>query len=916
MNFDCFGIYRRYIVFILFFLVYASAFAQTVTGFAVDVETKTPIIGAQVSVPGTGFSTVTDDNGKFSVQSDATHNVLRLECLGYKPVEQRITPSKNGYANLGKGDKVYVGVVEMEMDAVVMKDIIITSSLGIARKTPVALSNVNSVQVDEKLGGREFPEVLKYTPGVSVTRNGGGFGDSKLNMRGFQSPNVALMINGVPMNDMEWGGLYWSNWSGLSEVVRSVQTQRGLGASKVSAPSVGGSVNIVTRTVEQERGGSFTYGLGDNGMNTISLTLSSGLSDKGWGFTAMGGKSWGDGYVQGTEYEACNYFISLYKRLNYKHMLALTAFGAPQSHNQRNQYDGLTVEGWQKVRNYMKGKSPYRYNATFGYGKNGERKTSSYNSYHKPQISLNHTWEVNTKSTLSSVLYMSIGDGYGNSGVGVNSTYGNYWYGASNGNLNMHFRNADGTYAYDKVQELNEQSTSGSKMVMTKNHNDHLWYGLISTLTTQLLPQVNAYIGVDLRNYKGTHKNNISDLYNGAYFTDLRYRASVDPADNYKAADPMWKYEKLGVGDVVYRDYDSHISQQGVFGQVEYNKENQMSAFLAGSVSNSHYWRYDRFYYDKAHAKSKSLDFLGYTIKGGLNYNIDDYQNVYANLGYISRAPFFSGGVFLMANTSNEVNPGAVNEKTFSAELGYVFKNNWVRASINAYYTLWLDKTTTKWGSMDQSDERYIMNIAGVDAKHEGVEIDLVAKPVPWLDINGMLSLGNWKWSSNATAYFYDSASQPLADLATGAVASGVGAPDHVKFTLNQKGVHVGGSPQTTLSLGFNVRPSKALSLGADFTYNARNYADFTLPSNTSDGVFTLQEPWKIPGGGQLDLNARYRFKVGACNAVLIGNVNNLFDYEYIVDAFYDGTNADWRDAYRVFYAFGRTYSVKMRLEF
>lgn len=65
-----------------------------------------------------------------------------------------------------------------------------------------------------------------------------------------------------------------------------------------------------------------------------------------------------------------------------------------------------------------------------------------------------------------------------------------------------------------------------------------------------------------------------------------------------------------------------------------------------------------------------------------------------------------------------------------------------------------------------------------------------------------------------------------------------------------------------------------------------------------------------------MDLNARYRFKVGACNAVLIGNVNNLFDYEYIVDAFYDGTNADWRDAYRVFYAFGRTYSVKMRLEF
>ena len=239
-----------------------------------------------------------------------------------------------------------------------------------------------------------------------------------------------------------------------------------------------------------------------------------------------------------------------------------------------------------------------------------------------------------------------------------------------------------------------------------------------------------------------------------------------------------------------------------------------------------------------------------------------------------------------------------------------------MNARVNAYYTLWLDKTTTKNGEIDQSKDRYIMNMSGVDAKHMGLELEVTVKPASWIDVNGMLSLGNWKWNSNATAYFYNSASQPLADIATGAIASGVGAPDHVKFTLNQKGVHVGGSPQTTMSLGVNVRPSRALSLGADFTYNARNYADFTLPSNTSTGEFTLQEPWKIPDAGQLDLNARYRFRLGNCNAVLIGNVNNLFNYEYIVDAFYDGTHTSWRDSYRVFYAFGRTYSVKMRLEF
>ncbi len=916
MNADGLKRLRRTACVVLSLSFSAMSYAQKVTGVVMDVETKAPVIGAVVTVPGTSFTASTDDDGKFTVQSDAAHNQIRVECLGYKPVEQRIVPTKNGYANLAKDEKVNVGVVEMEMDVVLMNDVIISSSLGMARKTPIAMSSINSTHVDEKLGFQEFPEILKATPGISATKGAGGYGDSKLNVRGFQSANVAVMVNGVPMNDMEWGGVYWSNWAGLSDVTRSLQAQRGLGASKVSAPSVGGSVNIVTRTVEQEKGGSVSYGLGDNGRNYMSLVLSSGLSKKGWGFTVLGGKSWGDGYVQGTEFEAYNYFVSIYKRLNFNHMLALTAFGAPQSHNQRNQYDGLTIEGWQGVRNYMKGKSPYRYNATFGYGKNGERKTSSYNYYHKPQISLNHTWEIDSKSTLSSALYMSIGHGFGNSGLGVNSTYGNYWYGASNGVLNMKFRNADGTYAYDQVQDLNEKSTSGSLMAMSETYNNHIWYGLISTYTTKLLEKVNAYVGVDFRNYKGTHFNKLSDLYNGAYFTDLRYRSTVDPENNSKAADPMWKYEKLVVGDKVYRDYDSHITQQGVFGQVEYNDDDNISAFIAGSVSNSHYWKYDRFYYDKAHAKSKSIDFVGYTLKGGANYNIDDYQNVYANVGYISRAPFFSGGVFLMPNTSNELNSGAVNEKTFSAELGYAFKNNWVNARVNAYYTLWLDKTTTKNGEIDQSKDRYIMNMSGVDAKHMGLELEVTVKPASWIDVNGMLSLGNWKWNSNATAYFYNSASQPLADIATGAIASGVGAPDHVKFTLNQKGVHVGGSPQTTMSLGVNVRPSRALSLGADFTYNARNYADFTLPSNTSTGEFTLQEPWKIPDAGQLDLNARYRFRLGNCNAVLIGNVNNLFNYEYIVDAFYDGTHTSWRDSYRVFYAFGRTYSVKMRLEF
>ena len=235
----------------------------------------------------------------------------------------------------------------------------------------------------------------------------------------------------------------------------------------------------------------------------------------------------------------------------------------------------------------MNGKSAYRYNPTYGFGKNGERKTSAYNQYHKPQFSLNHIWRINDKSYLSSVVYMSIGRGYGNAGQGTTSTYANAWYGSTNGVLNTTFRNSDGTYAYDQVQELNENSTAGSMMVMAKNYNNHFWYGLMSTYTRQLTNALSLYAGIDLRSYKGTHKAEISDLYNGQYYTDLRYRSSVNSANNAKALDPNWKYEKLTIGDVVFRDYDSHINQQGVFAQLEYSKDNKYSAFVSGTLSNS-----------------------------------------------------------------------------------------------------------------------------------------------------------------------------------------------------------------------------------------------------------------------------------------------------------------------------------------
>ncbi|WP_373726396.1 TonB-dependent receptor, partial [Bacteroides heparinolyticus] len=838
---------RRHLIHFLLVAVLSAfsavASAQTtVKGQLVDAETGEPLVGAAVMVVGTAQGTVTDIDGYF--KQDVTPNgTLLFKYVGYKDLQKKIAQ---------KGGTVDLGAVQMYADAVALNDVIITSQ-AIARKTPVAMSTIAPSYIEERIGTADFPQILKSSPGVYVSRGGGGFGDSKVNIRGFKSENVAVLVNGAPMNDMEWGGVYWSNWAGLTDVSSNVQYQRGLGASKVSAPSVGGSINIVTKATDAKKGGFASYAVGNDGYNKVLFSVSSGLTKDGWAFTLLGGKSWGDGYVQGTEFEGYTYFASLAKRLGDNHQVSLTAFGAPQWHNQRSNYDGLTIEGWQQVQKYMQPGEQYRYNPTYGFGKNGERKTSARNKYHKPQIQFNHSWQIDSKSSLNSMLYMSIGDGYGYSGQGT-SAYSSAWYGSSDGVLSTTFRNADGTFAYDKIQEMNEQSTSGSQMVMSTSKNLHKWYGLLSTYTKELNDQINFYIGIDARYYIGTHTNEIIDLYNGSYYID-RYRKNVKAANFAGAGTDAFNYKKLTVGDVVYRDYDGHVLQGGVFGQAEYDND-KLTAFVSGSISEVSQWRYDRFYYDEAHAKSDKVNKLGFTIKGGANYNLDEHNNVFANVGYISRAPYFSGGAFLSSTVSNAVNKDAVNEKVLSFEVGYGYRSRIFTANLNAYHTIWKDKTMAR--SFDYTDadgnlDRAMVNMQGVNSTHQGVELEMNYKPATWVNFTGMLSVGDWRWTNNPVGYFYNSGGQPMTKNFK--VASGIGAEDHATMLVGQKNVMEGGSAQTTAAIGVNLFPMKGLRLSLDWNFYGRNYADYAVQSNdiSLGGEKIYETPWRIPSYSTVD---------------------------------------------------------------
>ena len=898
----------------LFLPCLALAQSMRVTGTVIDEQTSEPLIGVSILEEGTTNGMITDIDGNFAVE--------------VKP-GAKLQLSYVGYATTTMDAKPNMGVIKLAPEVVALQDVTIVGQIARQQKTPVAISQIAALEIEERLGGQEFPEVLKNTPGVHANGQGGGWGDSEIWMRGFDNTNVATMINGVPMNDMEGGTVYWSNWQGLSDVTSVMQTQRGMGASKVSTPSIGGTINIVTRGIDAKRGGTVSYSLGNDNANKLAFSVSTGLMKSGWAITVLVSKSWGNGYIQGTGYSGYSYFANISKRINEHHQLSLSGFGAPQWHWQRpsGNSGALTLAEWNNVKKYMTGGMDYRrYNPAYGYGSDGKQKGTNYNSYHKPHISLNHVWQIDYKSSLSTAAYVSIGRGFGNTAEA--SPYSQYAYsdltrGAYNGVLTTTFRRDDGSFDYSAVEALNAASESGSQLIIAENRNDHNWFGLISTYNNKFLDEtLELTAGIDIRYYQGIHKAVISDLLSGEYFIDATRANSVKPENNSHRNDPQWTYLKQNVGDVVYRDYTGHVMQEGAFATLEYSAD-ALSAFVNGSLCYTDYWRVDRFYYDEAHQKSEIIGFFGGTVKGGVNYNINRNNNLFLNAGFISRAPKFNGA-FMTSNTSHAFNRNAKNEKIASVELGYGFHNEYVNIILNGYYTRWMDKTMSRSTTLADQSNGYI-NMNGVGAQHMGVEFELKARPTRWLEINAMFSLGDWRWKGkDVIGYIFDEHGNAVtADgVQTTPYCTDAGK-EHAWAKIDVDNIRVGGQAQTTANIGLMFNPFKGFRIGAEYTLYDRNFSYYSFSgSNLVTGkTVHIVEPYRCPIGGSMDARASYSFDFGTVRATLSANVTNLLDQHHIEKAWSASTVTqtiaeNTKDNIYFFYNKGRQWNIRLKLNF
>lgn len=899
---------------IAFVFLTSISFAQktsNITGIVKDKTTGEPVVGAKVILSET-FKVKSDADGKYSF-SDVPYGSYELEItlLMFDTLIRKMDVNKPTIT------------IDFALSTVQQIDEMkVVGNLAQDRKTPVAVTTLGKKEIDEELGSQDLPMVLNSKPGVMATQQGGGDGDSRITIRGFDQRNVGVMIDGIPVNDMENGAVYWSNWFGLDAITQQIQLQRGLGATKLAMPSVGGTMNILTQSTAGKREIKVQQEIGSGMFLRTSLSYKSGTLKNGWGILFSGSYKQGNGWVDGLSTQGGFYYLKVQKKTG-NHVTSLSAFGAPQRHGQRS--FNQRVSYWDKDYAASLGSDTTgakdwgrKHNQHFGYitDENGERKLKNEreNFYHKPQLTLKDFWKINEKLSWSNMAYMSIGRGGGsrlqNSGAIIYDSLGQVDWDAIQ--FSNQFKTFAGTVIGSTADATYDPTQLKSSQVQTASINNHMWIGGISQIDYKLGKNWDIAAGLDYRHYKGTHYTELVDLIGGDYWVN---NANQNDANVMKR-----------VGDKVgWQPYHNHrdgfVQWAGGFGQAEYSK-GRWTAFGNVSVVTNGYKGVDYFEKKELHdgdtviyvgandtinyngktytTDSPELEFnntgwkwlVGATVKGGVNFNITEKSNFFLNVGYLDRTPQYSN---VIDNNTNTFFVEILNEKIYAFELGYGFRSKKLTINTNGYYTVWKNKPFPFGVSVpDPNDPTTFVqaNVNGMDALHMGVELDVAYNLFKNVSIEGMASVGDWTWQSSETI---DVVGQ--------------------KFTFDAKGVHVGDAAQSTYAGSIRWAIIKGMYLKAKYTYFDRYYSNFDPFSLT--GANGGRESWKIPSYGMLSLHGGYSFKFEKSALHIRGNVFNVLNTLYISDARnnQNGSTYDVNSA-GVFVGQGTTFNVSLGFEF
>ncbi len=896
----------------------------TISGKITDAVSGEPLIGASVLVVGTTLGDASNVDGDYEITNVPSGNyTIRVSSVGYETINRVVRIS---------GSSMTINF-QMTQTSASLEALEVFASRS-DQTTPVAYSNISKEDLVVQLGSRDLPEVLNITPSVYSTNQGGGAGDARINVRGFSQRNVAVMMNGVPVNDMENGWVYWSNWDGVGDVARSVQVQRGISNVNLAVPSVGGTLNVITEPSSAQAGGAIKYENGSGAFTKTTAIINSGLINDKFAFSAVGVRKTGDGIVDGTWTDAWAYHLAASYQINEDNRLDLFALGAPQRHGQRlyaqnigtfsasyarslDSYDPAALDDYQErgflFNQNIGGVSPsYTGNQYVGDRWVGASITDRYdpnflmereNFFHKPQVNLNWYSQLSDKLSLTNVLYYSGGRG------GGTGTYGEVLRmdanGVSSSDTPFFFGPAPWTWNWDETIAINSSPSmtwqndfdSGTKAdfesigILRNSRNNQWTIGDIVKLNYTMNENVELQAGLDWRTAEIEHYREVRDLLGGQFY--------IDDGDDFNPN------KRVGLGDKIDYNYTNTVDWLGGYIQGEYTTE-EYSVYATGGISTVKY-THENFFMDDPNIaglqklERESDNIVGYQLKAGGLYSVNDNIDVFANFGTISKVPIFDN---VISDATGAVNRDPKNERFLFYEGGVRLYDNAGKfgANINYYITDRKDRSFTR-GITQEDGTEGLLNISGLDQRHSGIEVEMSYQATSWARIDFMTSHNLWEYRNDVSATY-----RP--DL---------GNPATQEINLYVEGLKVGNAPQTQYAYMLNVRPIDPLSLTFVGTSYLRHFSDFD--PITRDDPNDRAQTWKVPNYSVFNLHLNYELDGVLEGASFFANVFNIFDEVYIQDAtdnsrfnsFDDDHDAD--DA-EVFFGLPRRYNFGVRVNF
>ncbi|NCT09693.1 MAG: TonB-dependent receptor [Flavobacteriia bacterium] len=912
-------------IFASLFLTLGINAQNIVKGIVTDSNSGNPLQGVLVSILNTASIQNTGDDGIFILKDLPNGSyIVALKLIGYE--------SQNFPIEL-TGKTIDLGTILFYKDA--------NQSLDLS------LISLSDDELNDDSGAADnIAGLLQATQDVFLRTAAFEFSSSFFSIKGLDSGNGKVLVNGIEMNKLYDGRAQWSNWGGLNDVLRNQEFNNGLSPSAFTFGGVLGSTNINTRASQQRPGVRVSYASSNRSyVHRVMATYSTGIREDGWAMTFSGSRRSGiEGFNDGSSYDAYSLFASIEKKINKKHSINFTSIFAP---NKRGKSSPNTQEVYDL--------KDIKYNEYWGY-LNGNKINSRIKNVEEPILMLNHYWDISENTSLYTNFAYQFGK-IGNSRLdfngGANPSPVYYQklpsYFLSKEDLAgayeslQNFQN-DGQIDWNRIYDANITNASvgiNNAYVFYEDRNDDKQLTLNSILNSQINNNITLNAKLEARTMYSKNFASVLDLLGGIGYLDINpFADSSDKMQN----NLLNQNNVIREGDKFKYNYTLVSGVVSAFTQLQF-KYKKIDFFTAFNISNTTHQRRGLFqngrFPNNSLGLSEIIDFTNFGLKGGATYKITGRHLLDANVAYMTQAPTIRNS-FSNSRENNNVVENLQSEKIFSFDASYIVRSPIITSRITGFYNYIQDATEISFFfadgiSGDNRDNNFFVQeiLNGIDKKHLGVELGLEAQVTPTIKLKGAASIGQYTYANNPNLYL-------TSDVAN--KASFNNKFRTIDYVSNLKNYRLASGPQNAYSVGFEYRDPDYWWFGTTANFFSNIFVDVAplnrtsnfytdddgLPFNDYDPALAreLLQQERFDDYMVVNLIGGKSWKINDKFISVFATVNNLLNQEYKSGGFEQGRNANFRQlkddkaldtpvfGNKYWYGRGTTYFLNVNLRF